>query len=410
MTNERLLRDRTSDLKDRLTARIASEKAYNVPSYCVALGLAEGEEQEAWASKARYASQRLNGQSREVLIAAGERALLDGADFELEEALNKLKEIDNTITPITRRRLLDIFSKLSLSTEVLEIELIRSIWPIEKMFPNIDYGVPYDPFDDRLTMDSVLWYQMVQKDRWGAREALEALGWMEVSEALVFRVLETAVSPLHRKAGEVDEIVATINQVLKHDDLRLAAVGKMSGSPIYRISPLQSGSPADPFISEVLKSYDADTIHKRWETALERRSADPEGAITLARTLLEDVCRWILDESGDASVKDQDDLSKIYSKLAKILNLAPDAHAEQVFKQILGSCQQIVEQLGALRNRISDAHSPGPRKVKPKARHAELAVNLSGAMALFLISTWKDKQVQDGGPNTQHHAEMQDTE
>jgi hypothetical protein len=31
--------------------------------------------------------------------------------------------------------------------------------------------------------------------------------------------------------------------------------------------------------------------------------------------------------------------------------------------------------------------------VKPKPRHAELAVNLAGAMAAFMVATWQEKKV-----------------
>jgi hypothetical protein len=74
------------------------------------------------------------------------------------------------------------------------------------------------------------------------------------------------------------------------------------------------------------------------------------------------------------------------------MNLAPDGHKEQVFKQILGGCQSIVESLGSLRNKLSDAHSPGPKRAKPLPRHAELAVNLSGTMAMFLVATWEARR------------------
>lgn len=49
----------------------------------------------------------------------------------------------------------------------------------------------------------------------------------------------------------------------------------------------------------------------------------------------------------------------------------------------------MVEGLGALRNKISDAHGQGKLNVKPSSRHAELAVNLAGTMAVFLFSTWE---------------------
>ncbi|WP_175241125.1 abortive infection family protein, partial [Burkholderia cenocepacia] len=73
---------------------------------------------------------------------------------------------------------------------------------------------------------------------------------------------------------------------------------------------------------------------------------------------------------------------------SKALNLAPSQHTEGIFKQILGGCQSVVEGLGALRNRLSDAHGTGRRAIKPAPRHAELAVNLSGALALYLLETF----------------------
>ncbi|ESQ81904.1 hypothetical protein AEAC466_19430, partial [Asticcacaulis sp. AC466] len=63
-----------------------------------------------------------------------------------------------------------------------------------------------------------------------------------------------------------------------------------------------------------------------------------------------------------------------------------------VFKSILGNCQSIVNYLGAIRNKIGDAHGQGRLPVKPKPRHAELVVNLAGSMSAFLVATWKDRQ------------------
>jgi len=75
------------------------------------------------------------------------------------------------------------------------------------------------------------------------------------------------------------------------------------------------------------------------------------------------------------------------------LNLAPSQHTAVVFKQILGGCQCVVEGLGTLRNRLSDAHGKGRTAVRPASRHAGLAVNLAGAMASFLIETWGTRNV-----------------
>lgn len=154
---------------------------------------------------------------------------------------------------------------------------------------------------------------------------------------------------------------------------------------------LFDGSPADASISSVLDRFDREVIHRRWTAALERRSSDPEGAITLARTLLEDVIKWLLTRQNIA-YDEKADLPALYRLIATDLRLAPDAHAEDVFKRILGSCQSVVESLGTPRNRLSDAHSSGLLRAKPQGRHAELAVNLSGTMATFLIATWEARQ------------------
>jgi hypothetical protein len=145
--------------------------------------------------------------------------------------------------------------------------------------------------------------------------------------------------------------------------------------------------PSDESVSEILLNFDVEHVHKIWVKALDRRSDDPDGAITSARSLLETVCKRILDEAGE-SYDDGIELPKLYTLTAKQLNLAPSQHTEQIFKQILGNCQAIVESLSAIRNRLGDAHGKGQKMGKPAPRHAELAVNLAGTMATFLVATW----------------------
>jgi hypothetical protein len=150
-------------------------------------------------------------------------------------------------------------------------------------------------------------------------------------------------------------------------------------------------APSDSVVTSAVKKVDAAHVQAAWSKALERRSSDPEGAITSARTLIESVCKHILDSSGE-TYDDAADLPKLYKQTAELLQLAPSQHTEPVFKQILGSCTSIVEGLGSLRNRLSDAHGKGRVGSRPAPRHAELAVNLSGALAIYLLATWNAKQ------------------
>jgi hypothetical protein len=155
-------------------------------------------------------------------------------------------------------------------------------------------------------------------------------------------------------------------------------------------------SPADHVVTGAIERFDSEHVRSAWTKSLERRTTDPEGAITMARTLLESVCKHILDAAG-ARYDDSPDLNKLYRQTAEVLNLAPSQHTEQVFKQILGGCTAVVEGLGALRNRLSDSHGKGKAGVKPAPRHAELAVNLAGSLALYLLSTWEAKPLPTEG-------------
>ena len=148
-----------------------------------------------------------------------------------------------------------------------------------------------------------------------------------------------------------------------------------------------NNAPSDHAVSETLHSFDAEGIHAVWSKAMDRRMTDPEGAITVARTLLETVCKRVLDEL-DVTYGDKDDLPKLYAKVARELNLAPNQHVEEPIRAILGGAMNLVNGIGTLRNRFSDSHGRGGKlPVRPSPRHASLAVNTAGAVATFIVET-----------------------
>lgn len=149
-----------------------------------------------------------------------------------------------------------------------------------------------------------------------------------------------------------------------------------------------AGGAVDATITDGLDVYDAPAVQSFWAKALDRRTMDPDGAVTAASTLLEEVCKHIIEDSGGEWEKKWN-VPKLYAEAAKVLKLAPSQHHEEIFKTILGNCQSIVQSIGSLRNKAGDAHAGGRSRVPFKPRHAALTVNLAGCMALFLIETWQ---------------------
>ena len=144
-------------------------------------------------------------------------------------------------------------------------------------------------------------------------------------------------------------------------------------------------------VSEALDVFNSSYMQEVWTKALARRESDPEGAVTSARTLLESLCKHILDSAG-REYKEGLPLPGLYKLTAELLDIAPTEHTAPIFTALFRSCSEIIESVGRLRNHLSDSHGRGPFGTMPDWRHAELAVNLSAAMATYLAAVWKGRQ------------------
>jgi hypothetical protein len=154
-------------------------------------------------------------------------------------------------------------------------------------------------------------------------------------------------------------------------------------------------SPAEEVVNSTLSAVDSDHVRLAWQKAIDRRRHDPDGAITMARTLVEAVCKHVL---GPGAYEGDWDPPRLYKETARRLRLDPDRHADDSLKQLLRGCGTAVDGLAAVRNKLGDAHGKGEADPVPARLHAELAVNLAGTMAMFLISIWEETRLAKGGP------------
>lgn len=374
-----------SQLRHLVADALYPTKSYSLPAVCERYGLDPGDPQEAFSSKTRYVMRRLEKLSDQKVFEIAKAVLENFDNDPLRVAVERLEKDGHLVTDLTRHHLAESLDEFELSGSRGLLDMLRNHWP------EIDEISSERAFLDSLTDD--IEQHAVRNDDWCNQDILERCGFMSCSQSKLFRFLEDVLHPIRRDQEEQTKIVANLNPVLQRDGFLLAAVGSMSGHPVYEVRETTEAGvhPADQLISDTLTSFDGPGVHHAWTKALGRRSDDPEGAITAARTLLETVCKHIIDDAG-ASYSDNDDLPKLYNKAAELMSLAPNQHTEKVFKSILGNCQSIVGNLAGVRNRLGDSHGQGKRHVKPKSRHAELAVNLAGSMAMFLVSTWIDRK------------------
>jgi hypothetical protein len=374
-----------SQLRHLVAGALYPTKAYSLPAVCERYGLESGTSDEAFSSKNRYVMSRLEKLSDAKVLGIAKLVVEDFPDDQLRAAIEQLDKDGHIISDITRHHLAEALDEFSLAGKRDLVDLLRKHWPAIDQTSSV-----YVPFE---TLMDDIDRHVLRNDDWSNTELLERVGFLTCSQAKLFEFIEDVVHPIRRDAEEQDRIVGKLNSILRRDGYFLASSGRVSGYPIYRVRETTATGvqPADELISEVLRSFDESGVHAAWQKALDRRITDPDGAITAAKTLLETVCKHIIDNAG-GSYGDNDDLPKLYATAAEHLNLAPSQHTEVVFKSILGNCQSVVGNLAGLRNKLGDAHGQGRRPVKPLPRHAELAVNLAGSMAMFLVSTWTERK------------------
>lgn len=150
-------------------------------------------------------------------------------------------------------------------------------------------------------------------------------------------------------------------------------------------------TPADKIVSAALSSRDR--IKIEWEKALQRRATDPEGAITIARTLLESTFKQIIDAKGAEKgygYSKETTLPELHAMASKAIGLHPTSTDDDKIKKLLGVLSSFVSVLAELRNDRSDSHGGSETYIKPEKRFAELAVNLAGPIASIFISTLEE--------------------
>lgn len=114
---------------------------------------------------------------------------------------------------------------------------------------------------------------------------------------------------------------------------------------------------------------------------------DPAGAITASRAAIESVCKHICGERS-VEYKDSDDLSALYKKTVRALNLAPDQHSDDAaVRQTLQGAVTVVGGIAALRNAFGDAHGKGKGAPATPEGFAVLAVNMATGITRLLLDT-----------------------
>lgn len=102
------------------------------------------------------------------------------------------------------------------------------------------------------------------------------------------RILDTLPNELQEQVKSIENAVQELSQA-QHCFVRsINWVANIGRQP----------SPPDSEIEHTLNKLNSEHVRSAWYKASSRKSADPDGAITAAKTMIESVCKHILISSG----------------------------------------------------------------------------------------------------------------
>ena len=110
-----------------------------------------------------------------------------------------------------------------------------------------------------------------------------------------------------------------------------------------------------------------------------------DSAITKARTLLEEVFCFVIEKKGNTP-SEKGDINKLYSQVKELYNMHVEPDMDKRINKLLSGLEKIINAIAEMRNKNSDAHGVGLRRINIAEYHARLFVNASMTIADFILS------------------------
>ncbi len=176
----------------------------------------------------------------------------------------------------------------------------------------------------------------------------------------------------------VSTIIERINGLLCFDGNELVVIGnnfvvRSIGSKVEIIAP-------------TIKTIDREYIKSISSRALEDvEKQHYDSAITKSRTLLEEIFCYVIEKKNEVP-SDKGDIGKLYKQVKNLYNMHNNEHIDRRINTLLSGLNSIVSAIAEMRNKNSDAHGVGAKRISIEEHHARLFVNAAVTMADFILS------------------------
>lgn len=135
-----------------------------------------------------------------------------------------------------------------------------------------------------------------------------------------------------------------------------------------------------------IKTIDRDYIVKLSERAMQDvMDGNYDSAITKSRTLLEEVFCYVIEKKSETP-SDSGDIGKLYNQVKHLYNMHQDKDIDKRINGLLSGLEKILAAIAEMRNKGSDSHGIGAKRINIAEHHARLFVNSAMTMADFVLA------------------------
>lgn len=182
----------------------------------------------------------------------------------------------------------------------------------------------------------------------------------------------------------VQKILEQINSILYFGGNELRVVGKS-----YQIGQIGKViTIAAPTVKVIDRAYIKD-LAERANKDIDDGNFD--SAITKARTILEETFCYVIEQKGEVP-SDSGDIGKLYGQVKSLYNMHAHKDLDRRINTLLSGLEKIISAIAEMRNKESDSHGVGSKRIGIADYHTRLFVNAAIAMADFILSVYQNAE------------------
>lgn len=139
---------------------------------------------------------------------------------------------------------------------------------------------------------------------------------------------------------------------------------------------------ATPVVKQIDRDYISDLSNRAMEDV---ENEHYDSAITKSRTLIEEVFCYVI-EKKNKTPSESGDIGKLYKQVKDLYNMHADKNIDVRINTLLSGLEKILSSISEMRNKDSDSHGVGSKRINISEHHARLFVNSAMTMADFILS------------------------